>query len=61
MVLVDEKLRSATAIALTPIKLIKVDKKRFNFLVQQTHYFALQIMKMMTQIIRCMNKAEEVK
>ena len=58
MSVVDKEARSATAIALTPCKLDEVDENRFKFLVQKTPFFALQVMKMMTKRIRCMDKAE---
>ena len=61
MSLIDKEARSATAIALTPCKLVEMDENRFKFLVQQTPFFALQVMKMMTKRIRCMDKAEEKK
>jgi CRP-like cAMP-binding protein len=61
MALIDSKYRCATAVALTPCKLVEVDENRFKFLVQQTPYFALQVMKMMTQRLRCMDTITEQK
>lgn len=43
--LLDGHLRSATAIAKTPCRLVPVTERRFNFLVQQTPHFALQVMR----------------
>ena len=52
MALIDEAPRSATATALTDCKLVPIDAKRFNFLVQQTPRFALQIMRIMSDRLR---------
>lgn len=52
MALIDASPRSATAIAKTECKLVAVDAKRFNFLVQQTPNFALNVMKIMVARIR---------
>lgn len=52
MALIDDSPRSATAIAKTQCKLVGVDKNRFNFLVQQTPNFALNVMKIMVERIR---------
>jgi CRP-like cAMP-binding protein len=59
MALVDKEYRSATAIALTDCKLVEVDERQFEFLVQQTPYFAIQVMKMMTKRLRCMDVCAE--
>jgi CRP-like cAMP-binding protein len=55
MALIDNQSRCATAVALTPCKLVEVDENRFKLLVQQTPHFALQVMKMMTQRLRSMD------
>lgn len=52
MALIDSKPRSATAIAKTSCKLVAVDKKRFNFLVQQNPFFALNVMQVLTNRLR---------
>ncbi len=52
MALIDSSPRSATAIAKTECKLVTVDQKRFNFLVQQTPNFAINVMKIMVERIR---------
>ena len=52
MALIDSSPRSATAIAKTECKLVPVDPKRFNFLVQQTPNFAINVMKIMVERIR---------
>jgi CRP-like cAMP-binding protein len=52
MALISASPRSATAIAKTECKLVPVDEKRFTFLVQQTPYFAISVMKIMVERIR---------
>jgi CRP-like cAMP-binding protein len=52
MALISASPRSATAIAKTECKLVEVDEKRFTFLVQQTPYFAISVMKIMVERIR---------
>ncbi len=52
MALISASPRSATAIAKTECKLVSVDEKRFTFLVQQTPYFAISVMKIMVERIR---------
>jgi CRP-like cAMP-binding protein len=56
MALVDSNPRVATAVAKTACKLIPVSQKRFLFMVQQTPYFALQIMKVMAERLRRMDE-----
>ena len=50
--LVDDKPRSATAVAQTACKLVSINEKRFIMLVQQMPYFALQMMRMMAERLR---------
>lgn len=50
--LVDKKPRSATAVAKTDCRLVAVDQKRFNFLVQQTPFFALEVMQTIAERLR---------
>jgi CRP/FNR family transcriptional regulator, cyclic AMP receptor protein len=50
--LVDKKPRSATAIAKTDCRVVPIDQKRFNFLVQQTPYFALEVMQTIAERLR---------
>lgn len=51
--------RSASAIAKTDCRLVVIDQKRFTFLVQQTPYFAIEIMKTLAERLTRMNlKAE---
>jgi CRP/FNR family cyclic AMP-dependent transcriptional regulator len=55
MSLIDSSRRSATAIAKTDCVVVPVDAKRFNFLVQQTPLFALQVMRIMADRLRRMD------
>jgi CRP/FNR family cyclic AMP-dependent transcriptional regulator len=55
MSLIDNKPRSATAIAKSTCKLALIDEKRFDFLIQQTPMFITQIMKALTDRLRHMN------
>lgn len=52
MALVDHSPRSATAVARTDCKVVVVPEKRFLFLVQQTPFFALQVMRVMAERLR---------
>jgi CRP/FNR family cyclic AMP-dependent transcriptional regulator len=52
MALIDEETRSADAIARSACTLVRVNKRRFEFLVQQTPFFALQVMKLLVARIR---------
>jgi CRP-like cAMP-binding protein len=56
MALVDKGPRTATVIARTPCRLAKVDEKRFQFLVQETPYFATHVMKELVERLRRMNQ-----
>jgi CRP-like cAMP-binding protein len=52
MALIDQSPRSATAVARTPCKVVPVDQKRFTFMVQQTPFFSLQVMRTMADRLR---------
>jgi CRP/FNR family transcriptional regulator, cyclic AMP receptor protein len=52
MAMVDGQPRSATAIARTDCKLVPIDQNRFQFLVQQTPYFALEVMRVVVERLR---------
>jgi CRP-like cAMP-binding protein len=52
MALIDSAPRSASALAVTAVKLAPIDERRFMFLVQQTPYFAIQIMQIMSDRLR---------
>lgn len=48
--------RSATVVARTDCEFVAVDEKRFQFLVQQTPFFAIQVMRMMAERLRATNQ-----
>jgi CRP/FNR family cyclic AMP-dependent transcriptional regulator len=52
MSLINEEPRSATATAKTEVRLVPIDLKRFMFLVEETPYFAVQVMRIMSSRIR---------
>lgn len=52
MALVDENTRSASVIALTPVRLARIDRRRFLYLVQNTPTFAIDVMTVMASRIR---------
>ena len=56
MALVDGAPRSATAKALTEVTLVPVSEKQFLFLVSQTPYFALNVMRVLASRLRTANK-----
>ena len=56
MALIDNEPRSATAIAVTDVELVAVSEKQFLFLVSQTPYFALKVMRVLAQRLRMTNK-----
>ena len=56
MALIDNEPRSASAIAVTDVELVPVSEKQFLFLVSQTPYFALKLMRVLAQRLRVTNK-----
>jgi CRP/FNR family cyclic AMP-dependent transcriptional regulator len=58
MALIDNKPRSATAVALSDCKVLPVDAERFTFLVQETPYFALEVLRIMAERLRAMNQRQ---
>ena len=55
MALVDGEPRSASVKALSATEVIPIDQKRFLFMVQQTPFFAIRLMRVITQRLRTMN------
>jgi CRP-like cAMP-binding protein len=56
MALIDSEPRSATATAITDVELVPISEKQFLFLVSQTPYFALKVMRVLAQRLRVTNK-----
>src|SRR5262249_8466224 len=57
MALIDSSPRSAMAVAVTDTKLVSVSEKQFLFLVSNTPYFALNVMRIMARRLRAANRA----
>ena len=52
LAMIDDRTRSATVIAQSDCKLLPIERKRFNFLIQQTPNFALHVMRVMADRLR---------
>lgn len=48
--------RSASVVAVSDCQFVAVDEKRFQFLVQQTPFFATQVMRVMAERLRNTNQ-----
>lgn len=55
MALIDQRPRSATAVARSDCRLIPVDEYKFLVMVQQTPLFALEVMRLLVGRLREMN------
>jgi CRP-like cAMP-binding protein len=56
MALIDDSPRSATAVAKTDVELVPISEKQFLFLVSQTPFFALKVMRVLARRLRATNK-----
>ena len=56
MALIDDSPRSATAVALTDVTLAPIKENQFLFLVQNTPFFALSVMRVLARRLRRQNK-----
>ncbi|MCB1748026.1 MAG: cyclic nucleotide-binding domain-containing protein [Gammaproteobacteria bacterium] len=56
MALIDAGPRSATATAAAGAHVARVDERRFTFLVQQTPFFALHVMRVLARRLRNMDE-----
>jgi len=61
MALLDKEARSATAVALTDCQLVPINAEKFLYLVGETPYFALEVMQIMAQRLRRMDREAEAK
>jgi CRP/FNR family transcriptional regulator, cyclic AMP receptor protein len=59
MAMIDNAPRTATVVARTDCKLVLIDQQRFQFLVQQTPYFALEVMRVLVDRLRRTNQLIE--
>jgi CRP/FNR family cyclic AMP-dependent transcriptional regulator len=56
MALIDASPRSATAVAKTDVELVPISEKQFLFLVSQTPFFALKVMRTLARRLRATNE-----
>lgn len=56
MAIIDHHVRSAGAIARTQCKVVPVDQRRFQFLVSEAPFFAIQVMSIMAERLRHANE-----
>jgi CRP/FNR family transcriptional regulator, cyclic AMP receptor protein len=57
MALIDAAPRSATAVAVTDVKLVPVGEKQFLFMISNTPHFALNVMRVLAQRLRATTRA----
>jgi len=56
MALFDHSPRAATVTASQPSTLVKLDERRFRYLISQNPFFAMHVMKLLADRIRQMNQ-----
>jgi CRP-like cAMP-binding protein len=56
MGLVSPGPRSASVVALSDCEFVAVDEKRFQYLIQQTPFFAMQVMRVLAERLRAANQ-----
>jgi CRP-like cAMP-binding protein len=52
LALIDDAPRSASVLAKTDCRLVAVDRRQFEFMVQETPFFALTVMKVLADRLR---------
>ena len=52
LALIDDEPRSASVVAKTASRLVPVDRRRFQYMVQETPFFALAVMKVLADRLR---------
>ena len=57
MALIDDSPRSATVVALTEVTVAPIKETQFLFLVKNTPFFALNVMRVLARRLRRQNKA----
>jgi CRP/FNR family transcriptional regulator, cyclic AMP receptor protein len=57
MALIDDSPRSATVVALTDVTVAPIKENQFLFLVKNTPFFALSVMRVLAHRLRRQNKA----
>ncbi|MNC89773.1 DNA-binding transcriptional dual regulator Crp [compost metagenome] len=56
MAMIEDAPRVATVVARTPCRLARVDRARFNYLIQQNPFFAVHVMRVLVERLRSMNQ-----
>jgi CRP/FNR family cyclic AMP-dependent transcriptional regulator len=56
MALIDGGIRSASAVAKTDRKLVPINEKQFLFMVQETPFFAIRVMRTLAARLRQVNR-----
>jgi CRP/FNR family transcriptional regulator, cyclic AMP receptor protein len=56
MALVDKDPRSATAVAVSDCQLVPLDLEKFQYMIRQSPYFAVEVMQVLTERLRRMNR-----
>jgi CRP-like cAMP-binding protein len=56
LALIDQTPRGATVIVRESARLVKIDQRRFLFVIQQNPFFATHVMKILADRIRHMNQ-----
>ena len=54
--MISEAPRSATVVAETDCEFVAIDEKRFRYLVQQTPFFAVQVMRVLAERLVAANR-----
>ncbi len=55
MALIDTEPRSASVKALSACEVVAIDQRRFLFMIQQTPFFAIRVMRVLSKRLRAMN------
>jgi len=55
MSLISDEPRTATVRAVTEAEVVPIDQRRVLFLVQQTPFFAIRVMRVMSARLKAMN------
>ncbi len=56
MAMIEDAPRLATVVALSPCRLARIDRARFNYLIQQNPFFAIHVMRVLVERLRRMNQ-----
>ena len=56
MAMIDAEPRCASVRAKTACRVVPIDQKRFQFLIQQTPYFAIEVMRILAHRLRKMDR-----